>query len=171
MRFSLLLICTLFAANACLPHSVEYLTRMRRMEAHDGLPGGIGTKDCLLVSPDGHFRLERSGAMYGSPGKSKVYLGQLTPDQRSQLQSLLNATEMKQLVTPPLPEPSIVRDIDLFAIQIPRERQVQVLQVLRDDQHSKIPHSLQELEKWFEYLVKQKLSQDKSALPNNCTDL
>jgi hypothetical protein len=103
--------------------------------------------------------------------KPKVYLSSLTPEQLQALRSLLEDDQLRELQTPEPRQQIVDRDLDMFVAQIARGDHVQEVNSLRDDMHSKVDPSLQNLENWMIRMNKQKWAEDKSATANTCNAL
>jgi hypothetical protein len=151
-------------------HRPDYLVRMIHVASHVS-NGVTGEKSCLIVSPDGRFRMESSDPIYGSNTKPKVYSSSLTPEALQALQALLESNQLKELQTPEAPTPAPSRDLDMFVAEIARGDHVQEVSGFKDDRHSKTDASVQNLENWMIGIGKQKLPLDKTTTSNTCKAL
>lgn len=87
---------------------------------------GVNVHECMLVSPDGHFHLERRWQQLPSTtAKLMVFESALTPAQLRELEQILSGDRLKQLPAfgqPPLP--MSVPWFQLFSVTLPGEPDV-----------------------------------------------
>jgi hypothetical protein len=144
---------------------------------------------CLVVYPDGKYALEkRDEANLGKP-KIKTAMGSLSPDDLSQLKTILNDEALKKISTPKPPElpdnAVTVREIESIDAQIDRAGTTQRITTIKEriktsamsgmdsyaDNGAPFQKTLNPLMKWFDGLEKKSKSDFKDAKPQFCAPM
>ena len=136
------LLCTAFSAQlfgqsgaANDPTRVAFLTRLERAR--------LGEDVCVLVSPNGEYRLERQ-----FPAKSEIFVGSLSPSELQKLEQLLNADDLRRLTQLQIPSALIADTFDTFAVAVSRSNGIQQL-VFSGPDNRKLHSSVDSLLEWF----------------------
>jgi hypothetical protein len=109
----------------------------------DGLSGI--TRICVLVLPDGRYRMERS---FDGTGETKVFINTLPPDDLKNLQAVLDNHDLQQIKTAPISDLLNGRVIyglevwDVLSLSIPRDDALQKIEFLDVNQWKPFPKVL-----------------------------
>src|SRR3974390_1022855 len=126
------------------------------------------TPTCVLVYPDGHYRMEKT--FQGSSGNdpdTKVYLDSLPEADLKALQSALEDNQFVQIQTA-RPHGGIVKDMDTLYITVPREHTVQMITFNNAAERKPFDKSLKPFLNTLKNLEKRKVAAAKGEKGNNC---
>jgi hypothetical protein len=135
---------------------------------------------CVLVLPDGHYRLEKSYQSGAGSGTTWVYSGTLPEENMRQLQAVLRDSKFQAINTGPMEitmhayktdggfVTGTMESMDALSVSIPREHAVQNF-AFKDAEERK-PHErdLKPFQKWLKDLQKRKVDADKKENRTNC---
>jgi hypothetical protein len=126
------------------------------------------TQTCVLVFPDGKYRLEKtfSPNSGGSP-EVRVYLDQLPDANFKQLQAALDDSTFQQISTPES-RGGIIQNMDILTASIPRDHTIQNFTFPNADSRRQYEKSLKPLVNWMRATEKLKVQVAKSEKPTNC---
>jgi len=123
---------------------------------------------CLVVFPDGRYRMETSvQGMSGSDPNIKVYLDKLPDADLKALQSALNDSKFAEIKTAP-PRGGIIKDMDTLYITIPREHSVQNLNFNNAADRRPFDKDLKPFLSSLKSIEKRKVAIAKGEASNNC---
>jgi hypothetical protein len=135
----------------------------------DNPPYSTLMNTCVLVYPDGQYRMEKSyDVIIGiDPKKTKVYLGTLSDGDLKNLELVLKDDKFVQIKTSLTPFKLSGR-MDVLLVTVPRERSVQSL-VFRDRFERKpFDKDLKAFSDALENIEKRKLAVAKTEKSNHC---
>ena len=116
----LLLIATHSSAQTLVERLFIVRTETTTFDAYTGM-----SHTCVLVYPDGHYRLEKTfQGMQGGDPDTKVYLDTLPDADLKSLEANLDDSKFQEIKTAPA-HGGIVKDMDTLYITIPREHVMQ----------------------------------------------
>ncbi len=126
------------------------------------------THTCIVVFPDGHYRLERSFQNSSStrPG-DKIYVDMLPEASVKQLQAILDDEKFEQIETDK-PRGGIVQDMDTLSVSIPREHRLQNMSFVNAAERKPYERQLKPLFTWIKDAQKRKVQVAKKEIANNC---
>jgi hypothetical protein len=123
---------------------------------------------CVLVYPDGKYRLERSAQMnQSSPADNKVYTDTLPADNLKQLQSIVDDPKFAAIKTGE-PAGGSVQDLDAVAVSVPREHGLQNMSFMTANDRKPYKKDLEPFMNWMKDVEKRKVPQAKEEKSNNC---
>jgi len=126
------------------------------------------THTCIVVFPDGHYRMERTfQGMSGGDPETKVYLDALPEPDLKGLQAALDDGKLEEIKTAP-PRGGIVKDMDTLYISIPREHRLQNLNFNNAADRKPFEKALKPFLSSLKNLEKRKVPVAKSEKSNNC---
>lgn len=157
-----------FAAIPALSQTITARTFLFRAETTTVDPYSGMTNVCVLVYPDGKYRLERSfqSSQGGAPEK-KVYLDQLPAGSQKQIEEILDDQKFQQITTGP-PRGGIIKDMDMLTVSVPREHAMQNLSFETAKERKPYDTSLKPLMNWMKDLQKHKVPVAKEEQSNGC---
>ena len=125
------------------------------------------TNVCILVFPDGKYRLERSFQPNsgGSPDV-RVYLDQLPDASMKQLQATLDDPAFQEISAES--RGGIVQNMDILEATVPREHRVQNFTFPNADSRRQFEKTLKPFVNWLKDVQKRKVPVAKSEKPDNC---
>ena len=125
---------------------------------------------CVLVYPDGHYRLEKSfQSSSGGGGKDeRVYLDILPEASLKQLQTALDDTKFQDIKTGD-PKGGIVQDMDTLSVTVPREHVLQNISFMNAAERKPYEKELKAFQGWLKEVQKRKVALSKKEPANNCT--
>ncbi len=123
---------------------------------------------CVLIYPDGRYRLEKSfqGMGGGSP-EIKVYLDTLPDADLKALQAVLEDAKFQEIKTAP-PRGGIVNDMDTLYVSIPRNHSLQNLAFLNAAERKPFEKALKPFQNSLKNLEKRKVPVAKGEKSTNC---
>ena len=166
-RMRLLLFFAL-AAIPALSQTITARTFLFRAETTTVDPYSGMTNVCVLVYPDGKYRLERSfQSSQGGALEKKVYLDQLPPSSQKQIEEILDDQKFQQITTGP-PRGGIIKDMDMLSVSVPREHAMQNLSFETVKERKPYETSLKPLMNWMRDVQKRKVPVAKQEQSNSC---
>jgi len=159
-----LLLASLFA----FPQTLVQRSFVVRMATTSADPFAGLHNDCILVYPDGKYRLERSSQSFGDPSQdARIYLGRLSDASMKQLQAVLEDPSFQEIRTSE-PQGGIVRDLDMLLINVPREHAIQNIFFQTANQRRPYEKTLKPLMDWMKDVEKQRIPLAKGERSDNC---
>jgi len=126
------------------------------------------THTCIVVFPDGHYRLERSFQNSSSTRPDdKVYVDVLPEASVKQLQAILDDEKFEQIQTDK-PRGGIVQEMDTLSVSIPREHRLQNMSFVNAAERKPYERQLKPLFTWMKDTQKRKVQVAKKEIANNC---
>jgi len=126
------------------------------------------THVCVLVYPDGKYRLEKSYQdLNGNKPGDHVYIDNLPPDSLKQLQSALDDSKLAAIKTAD-PKGGIVQNMDTLMVSVPREHQLQNISFMNAAERRPYEKDLKPLMTWMKDVQKRKVQPAKNEATNNC---
>src|SRR5215469_5244425 len=126
------------------------------------------THICILLYPDGRYRLEKSfQGMQGDQGETKIYLDTLSDSDMKSIQSVLDDAKFQEIKTGP-PRGGIVNNMDTLDVSIPREHSLQSFSFMNAAQRKPFENALKPFLNSLKTIEKRKVPVAKSETPNNC---
>ncbi|HUA14909.1 MAG TPA: hypothetical protein VMG31_06405 [Verrucomicrobiae bacterium] len=146
---------------------VERLFLMRtETTTFDQYTGMVHT--CVLVYPDGRYRMERTfQSVDGSNPDTKVYVDTLPDADLKALQAVLDDSQLQEIRTAP-PRGGIVKDMDTLTISIPREHTMQNIAFVNAVDRKPYEKALKPFQNSLKNLEKRKVPVAKAEQSNNC---
>lgn len=127
------------------------------------------TQTCILVFPDGKYRLERTfSSNAGGAPEVRVYLDQLPDASLKQLQATLDDGAFQEINTP-ASRGGIIQDMDMISASIPRDHQIQSFTFPNADSRRQYEKTLKPLFSWMKDVEKRKVQVAKTEKPTNCS--
>jgi len=123
---------------------------------------------CILIFPDGHYRLEKSFQGNSGATDEKVYLDTLPDANLKQLQSILDESNFQQIKTEK-PKGGIVHDMDTLMVTIPREHNLQNMDFLNAAERKPYEKNLKPFQNWMKEVQKRKVQAAKNEKGDNCS--
>ena len=122
---------------------------------------------CLLVYPDGKYRVERSIQHDTGRPDDQVYLGLLSGELMAELKQVL-ADQGLQSVPRPAPKRGVIQDVDSLFALIPRQNDLQSIGFWTTKDRKPYQANLKPLQAWWKGVMKQKVPLAKKEPVNNC---
>jgi hypothetical protein len=163
--FGALLVVTCFAQNL-----VER-TFLMRAETTTVDPGTGTTRTCVLVYPDGKYRMERTfRGMTGSSSdiNTKVFLDTLPEADVKSLSAVLDDEKLVAIKTGELSLDKMGKDIDTLLVSVPREHAMQNIAFNNAEERKPFEKDLKPLQNFLKNLQKRKVPVAKAEKSNNC---
>lgn len=125
------------------------------------------THVCVLVYPDGRYRLEKQ--FQGTMGSvdEKVYLDTLPEPSMKALQAVLDDKALQAIHTA-RPKGGIVQNMDTLTVTVPREHELQQMDFMNATDRKPYQKDLKPLQEWLKALQKRKVPVAKQERPSNC---
>jgi hypothetical protein len=163
------IILTLIAlASPCISQTLADKTFLVRAETSVIMNGAGLSHTCVLVFPDGKYRLEKSFQReQNTAPDSKVFLDTLPETSLKQLQSVLDDPKLAAIKTPEPPSSS-VQDLDALGIIVPREHGLQNVNFMTAKERKPYKNDLEPFQNWMKDVDKRKVPQAKQEKANNC---
>jgi hypothetical protein len=132
---------------------------------------------CVLVYPDGGYRVEKSFQGKGVPKfEVTVYVGTLSDEDMKELHATISNPKFAQIQTA---APADYRgqvsdhitkheDVNTLAITVPREHSVQKMTFMSASERKPFQPNLAPFVDWMKQLENRKLEPAKSEKPDNC---
>jgi hypothetical protein len=126
------------------------------------------TRICVVVFPDGRYRMERThqSAQGGAP-ETSVFADMLPPDDLKNLQSALDNDDLQRIKTVPM-RGGIIQNMDLLSLIVPREHAMQNIEFATAAERKPYEKALKPLLYSLRSIEKRKVSAAKDETPNNC---
>ena len=126
------------------------------------------THTCVLVYPDGRYRMERSfQSNSGGDPDTKIYLDSLPDADLKALQSVLEDRAFVDIKTAPA-HGGIIKDMDTLAVTVPREHTMQNLNFNNAAERKPYEKGLKPFQNFLKNLLKRKVQASKGEKGNNC---
>lgn len=123
---------------------------------------------CLLIYPDGRYRMERTfQGMQGGDPETKVYLDTLPEGDMKALQSVLDDEKFQEIKTAPA-HGGIVKDMDTLYVTIPRAHLMQNMTFNNAADRKPFEKVLKPFQNSLKNIEKRKVPVAKSEKANNC---
>ena len=124
---------------------------------------------CVLVYPDGRYRMEKSYDVIAGidPRKTKVYLGTLPDSDLRDLESVLNDEKFEQIKTVRR-QLDLSGTVDALLVTVPRAHSVQVLMFNNSFERKPFDKDLKAFSNALENIVKRKVAVAKTEKGNDC---
>ncbi|MBZ5706656.1 MAG: hypothetical protein LAN63_15000 [Acidobacteriia bacterium] len=157
-----------FATSLAASQTIVDRTYVMRAETTTVDPYSGMSHMCVLIYPDGHYRLEKSFQSNngGSPDE-RVYLDTLPEASMKQLQATLD-DEKFQAVKTAEPKGGIVQDMDTLSVSVPREHLLQNISFMNARERKPFEKELKSFQEWLKALQKRKVPVAKNESANNC---
>ena len=167
MKCFVLAIVALLLGQASAQTLVEKLYLMRSdtttVEQYYGM-----TRICIVVLPDGHYRMERTyqSAQGGAP-ETKVFVDTLPPEDLKNLQAALDNDDLLRIKTAP-PRGGIIQNMDMLSLSVPREHTLQNIQFETAAERKPYDKALKPFLNSLKAIQKRKVPAAKNEVPNDC---
>jgi hypothetical protein len=162
------LVLVVLAASFAFPQTIVDRTFVMRADTTSFDPYSGMTHVCVLVYPDGKYRLERSfQPSTGGALDMRVYLDQLPEADLKQLQAALDDHDFQGIHTPER-HGGIIQDLDQLTVTVPRERAFQNIDFENAGQRKPYEKSLKPLLNWMKDVQKRKVKVAKEERSDNC---
>jgi hypothetical protein len=159
-----LLFCSLSNAQTLVDRTFLMRAETTVVDAYTGM-----SHTCILVMPDGHYRLEKSfQGNQGGGTDEKVYVDTLPDTNLKQLQSILDESKFQAIQTAE-PKGGIIQNMDTLYVTIPRERNMQNLAFMNAAERHPYEKDLKPFQNWMKDIQKRKVQQAKGEKGNNCS--
>ena len=157
----------LAAASSLAQTLVERLFVMRTETTTVDQFAGM-SHTCLLVFPDGHYRMEKSyqGSQGGDP-ETKVYLDTLPDADLKSLQAVLDDAKFQEINTPER-HGGIIKDMDTLYVTVPREHAMQNISFMNSADRRPYEKVLKPFQNALKNVEKRKVQAAKAEKSNNC---
>jgi hypothetical protein len=167
MRYLVFLV--ILAAQCVIAQDLSQRTFLVRAETTTVDPYSGMMHVCVLVYPDGKYRLEKSFQSNQGAGGSdvRVYMDTLPDASLKQLQSALDDEGLQQITTPD-PRGGIIQDMDVLGIAVPREHKLQNLNFETAKERKPYEKSLKPFLNWMKDVQKRKTPVAKQEKSDNC---
>jgi hypothetical protein len=169
MKRAWVLAAVLSFSGTSFPQTLMKQTFLMRAETtvFDSFTGMSHT--CILVLPDGHYRLEKSfQGTNGGGTDEKVHLEALPDASLKQLQSILDDGRFQEIRTAE-PKGGIVQDMDTLFVTIPREHGMQSVAFMNAAERKWYQKDLKPLQNWLKDVQKRKVPAAKNEKSDNCS--
>jgi hypothetical protein len=169
MKCATLLATVLFFSSLSVAQTLMERTFVMRaettvMDVYTGM-----SHTCILVMPDGHYRLEKSfQGNQGGGTDERVYLDSLPDASLKQLQAILDDSKFQQIRTEK-PKGGIVQDMDTLMVTVPREHNLQSMAFLNAAERKPYEKSLKPFQNWMKDVQKRKGPAAKNEKGDNCS--
>ncbi|MBZ5693828.1 MAG: hypothetical protein LAN36_00555 [Acidobacteriia bacterium] len=162
------MILVLLATAIALPQTLVQRTFLVRAETTTIDPYSGMTHICVLVYPDGKYRLERSSQTEaGRSAEVLVYLDQLPDASLKQLDSVLDDPAFGNIHTPE-PHGGMIQDLDVLMLSVPRVNAIQNLSFETAAQRKPFEKALKPFINWMKDVEKRKVRVAKGESSDNC---
>jgi len=124
-------------------------------------------RNCILVYPDGRYRLEHSVVHDSGRPDDQVYLDKLPEDKVKELLAILDDPKLAQMESPK-GKGGIIDDIDSLFLHIPREHGLQEIGFWTTKERKAYQADLKPLQTWLKEVQKRKVPWARAEKTNNC---
>jgi hypothetical protein len=126
------------------------------------------TRTCVVVFPDGRYRMERTfqGTQGGTP-ETKVFVDTLPADVLKNLETVLDNDDLQSIKTEPS-RGGIIQNMDMLALSVPREHTVQNIQFETAMERRPFEKGLKPFLNSLKMIEKRKVAASKNEKSNNC---
>jgi hypothetical protein len=129
------------------------------------------TRTCVLVYPDGKYRMERIfRGMSGSTSDSdaKVYIDKLPEADLKALETILDDSNLASIKTGELSQSTMGKDTNTLLVSVPREHEVQNIAFNNEAERKPFQKDLKPFLNFFQSIQKRKAALAKAEKNNNC---
>jgi hypothetical protein len=124
--------------------------------------------DCVLVYPDGKYRVEHSYQRSdGGDPEIKVYIDTLPEADLKALQAALDDGKFQEITTPP-PKGGIVKDMDSLSVRVPRPPRLQDINFVDSHERKPFDKALKPFLASLKSIEKRKVPLARDEKPNDC---
>jgi hypothetical protein len=167
MKCLLVTVAAVLLGQASAQTLVEKLYLMRSdtttVDPYSGM-----TRICVIVLPDGHYRMERAfQSIQGGTTETKVFLDVLPPEDLKNLQTALDNDDLQRVKTAPA-RGGIIPDMDMLSLSVPREHTLQNIDFQTAAQRKPFDKALKPFLNSLKALEKRKVPVARNETPNNC---
>lgn len=158
----------LLAAGLAFPQTIMERSFLIRAETTTVDPYTGMTNVCILVFPDGKYRLERSfQSNSGDPADVRVYLDQLPDANMKQLQAVMDDPSFQEIRAES--HGGIIQNMDMLEATVPREHGFQNFSFPNAESRKQYEKTLKPLVNWLRDVQKRKVPVAKSEHSDHCT--
>jgi hypothetical protein len=171
MRAKLAYSTATFLVVTCFAQTLVERTFLMRAETTTLDPYTGTTHTCVLVYPDGKYRMERTfRGMTGSSSDTdtKVFLDTLPEADLKALGAVLDDSKLIAIKTGELSQDKMGKDIDTMLLSVPREHAVQNIAFNNAAERGPFEKDLKPLLNFLKNLQKRKAAIAKNEKSNNC---
>jgi hypothetical protein len=122
---------------------------------------------CVLVYPDGKYRLEREKVNSNNKRKYNIYSGQLSEGSIKQLLATIDNPDFQALQTP-WKHGGLVRNADVLRVTVPRLQQLQFISFETAHQRHPYEKTLKPFVNWMKQVEKEKGRELEGETANDC---
>lgn len=170
MKPATLVFATMLAFSGSLSHAQTLVERLYILRADTTTmdPYSGMTHICVLLYPDGQYRMERSfqGTGGGAPD-TKVYLDTLPDPDLKAILAAVDNENFQQIKTNP-PRGGIVQDMDTLDIGVPRQHSMQNINFVNAAERKPFEKDLKPFLTSLKNLEKRKVPVAKGEKSTNC---
>lgn len=163
-------IATLFVVT-CFAQTLVERTFVMRAETTTVDPYTGMTRTCVLVYPDGKYRMERNfRGMTGSSSDidTKVFLDTLPEADLKALSAVLDDGKFVAIKTGELSQDKVDKDTDTLLVSVPRDHEMQNIVFNNAAERKPFEKDLKPFLNFFKNLQKRKATVAKAEKSNNC---
>lgn len=160
-----------FLVVTCFAQTLVERTFLVRAETTTVDPGTGMTRTCVLVYPDGKYRMERNfRGMTGSSSdiSAKVFLDTLPEADVKALGAILEDEKFVAIKTGEMSQDKMGKDMDTLLVSIPREHAMQNIAFNNAAERKPFEKDLKPFLNFFQKLQKRKAPVAKDEKSNNC---
>jgi len=171
MRSKLACCLSTFLVVTCFAQTLVERTFLMRAETTTVDPGTGMTRTCVLVYPDGKYRMERNfRGMTGSSSdiSTKVFLDTLPEADVKALSAILEDEKLAAIKTGELSLDKMGKEMDTLLVSIPREHAMQNIAFNNAAERKPFEQDLKPFQNFFKNLQKRKAPVAKAEKSNNC---
>jgi hypothetical protein len=167
MKCFALAVVALLLGQASAQTLVEKLYLMRSdtttLDSYSGM-----TRICLVVLPDGRYRMERSfQSIQGGAPETKVFMDTLPAEDLKNLQAALDNDDLQRIKTARV-RGGIVQNMDMLSLSVPREHALQNIEFANAAERKPFEKALKPFLNSLKGIEKRKVAAAKSEAPNSC---
>lgn len=172
MKSTLTSLLAVFFVVTCFAQTLVERTFIMRSETTTMDPYTGTTHYCVLVYPDGKYRMERlfRGMTGGASNTdTKVYLETLPEADLKNLEAILDDGKFAAIKTGELKAESLQgKDVDTMLISVPREHEVQNIAFNNEAERKPFEKDLKAFQSFLRNIEKRKALVAKAEKSNNC---
>jgi hypothetical protein len=169
MKFSKFALLLALAATPSFSQTLVERPFLVRAETTSYDPYSGMTHVCVLVYPDGKYRLEKSYQdLNGNKPGDHVYVDTLPADSVKQLQAAVDDGKFADIKTAD-PKGGIVQNMDTLMVSVPREHALQNISFMTVNERRPFDKELKPFLNWMKEVQKRKVQPAKNEASNNCS--
>ena len=159
-----------FLVVTCFAQTLVERTFVMRAETTTVDPYTGMTHTCVLVYPDGKYRMERifRGMASSSDTDTKIYIDQLPEADLKNLSATLDDSRITAMKTGELSQAPIGKDTNTLLVSVPREHEVQNIAFNNAAERKPFDKDLKPFLTLLNNIEKRKAAVAKSEKSNNC---